>query len=208
MKITSRLAKHLLWLPAVALALTLAGQVAMRRAEVPTVTAHASWAFHPKNFREARDRAHSIVHAQVVSVEKGDDLVLPVQGEPDGEDRIPTQRVTVRVKKVHKGSTAEGALLTLFQTGGTRLLTRDAKGQPDQSPQAQQVFLEGDPPYEAGEEYVLLLEDGPRGLLRPVSPEGRFKVEKNGTVKAMVDNEATHTVHRKPLAELEKKIKE
>ena len=236
-----KMKKHLPWLPGAALALTLVGQVAVYYNEQPEIQAHASWAFHPKSLQETKDRAHTIVRAQVVAVEQGEDLVVPAIGEPTGEDRIPTQRITVRVKKVHKGGAREGDTLTRFQTGGT---VEDAPAPPagrgqdtgterleapgggkdsvkptDPAPHRHErganrgrgprrLVIEGDPSYKAGEEYVLMLQDGPRGLLRTVSPEGRFKVERGGRVKAMVDNEATREVNGKDVAELEKKIKE
>ena len=239
MKLT-KFKKHLLWIPGAALALILVGEVAVYYNEQPEATASASWAFHPKSLKETRDRAHTIVQAKVVSVEKGEDLVVPARGEPTGEDRIPTQRITVKVNKAHKGEAKEGDTLTLFQTGGEVTDVAPPQGprgedaherpeapaggkqglSPDdpaphrhergasQGRGPKKIVLEGDPLYKAGEEYVLMLEDGPKGQLRPVSPEGRFKVEKGGKVTAMVDNEATREVHGKGVAELERKIKE
>jgi hypothetical protein len=229
--------KHLLWVPAAALALTLAGQVATYYNQQPENSAAASWAFRPQSVQEARDKAHTIVRAQVVSVEKGEDLVVPAKGEPTGEDRLPTQRITVKVTKSFKGNAQVGNTLTLFQTGGdvTPNPAAPAGGQAQNKPEHREApaggkasanpngtppagdhavgatqgpkrfVLEGDPLYKAGEEFVLLLEDGPRGLLRPVSPEGRFKIE-NGTVKAMVTNAATRGVHGKPVADLEREL--
>ncbi len=239
MKLT-KFKKHLLWIPGAALALTLAGQVAVYYHEQPEATAAASWNFHPKSLQETRDRAHTIVQAKVLSVEAGEDLVVPARGEPTGEDRIPTQRITVKVSKAHKGAAKGGDTLTLFQTGGdvqsapaplgprgqddTEHLDAPAAGKDGLSPDdgaphkhergasqgrgPKKVVLEGDPLYKVGEEYVLMLEDGPKGQLRTVSPEGRFKVEKGGKISAMVDSEATREVHGKSVAEFERKIKE
>jgi hypothetical protein len=200
--------KHLMWLPATALALALAGQAALSYSAGPTTVVHASWKFQPKSIREARDKAESVVQAEVVAVERGEDLVVPAAGEPTGEDRIPTQKITVKVKKAHKGSAKPGETLQLFQTGGAVLPVAPAGGpeKKDVRIKARTVILEGDPLYQPGEEYMLMLEPGPRGLLRPVSPEGRFKVEPGGSVKPMVDNDVTAKLRGKPVAELEREI--
>jgi hypothetical protein len=229
--------KYLLWAPAAVLALTLGGQVFLSHHEQPELVSEASWAFHPRSLRETRDRAHTIVRAQVVAVEKGEDLVVPARGEPSGEDRLPTQRITIKVTKNFKGAARPGQTLTLFQTGGemqadpapptgrasnsAEHLDEPAGGKGhvhpnDPAPVRHEVkghgagprklVLEGDPAYAVGEDYVLMLEDGPKGLLRTVSPEGRFKVERNGSVKAMVTEDATKDVHGKPVAELEREL--
>jgi len=229
--------KFLLWAPAAVLAITLGGQTFLSHHEQPELASEASWAFHPHSFQEARDRAHTIVRAQVVAVEKGEDLVVPARSEPSGEDRLPTQRITVKVTKSYKGAAKAGETLTLFQTGGelpadpaaptgragdtSEHLAAPAGGKdhvhPNDAPPVRhdvkgaasgprRVVLEGDPAYAVGEDYVLMLEDGPKGQLRPVSPEGRFKVEGNGTVKAMVTEDATKDVHGKPVAELERRL--
>jgi hypothetical protein len=36
---------------------------------------------------------------------------------------------------------------------------------------------------------MLMLEDGPQGMLRTIAPEGRYRVESNGSVTPMVDTE-------------------
>jgi hypothetical protein len=203
---SSTMTKRLIWLPAVALGLALAGQAAVYRAEEPTLTMTASWRHRPASVDEARDLAKAVVRAEVVSVQPDADLVVPAAGEPTGEDRIPTQRVQVRVTKTHKGPVQDGQTLQLFQVGGKLLPTTPPDGKQGARVEAKQLVLEGDPPYKAGEEYVLMLEDGPRGTMRPVAPEGRFRVEPGGAVAAMVDNAATKPVHGKGLAELERKL--
>lgn len=238
--------KHLWWIPVAILALALVGQVAAYYVEGPTETMHASWQHRPRNIREARDRAHTAVRAQVVSVERGDDLVARVPGEPNGEDRIPTQRVTVNVRQNYKGQGRPGQNLVLFQTGGeqapnippqtpiptptpittatpaptvepnktaTPIITptpRPTEQPPGGRPPrvtARQVVLHDDPPYRPGEEYVLLLETGPRGALRPTSPEGRYRIQQ-GRVDPVVDNEVTRPVRGRPVAELEAILRE
>jgi hypothetical protein len=198
--------KQLMWLPAVVLGLALASQGAAYRFEEPVLTMSASWKNRPASVDEARDIAKTVVQAEVLSVQPDADLVVPAAGEPTGEDRIPTQRVKVRVTKAHKGQAQAGQTLELFQVGGKLLPTTPPDGKNGARVEAKQMILEGDPLYKPGEQYFLMLEDGPRGLLRPVSPEGRFRIERGGAVVAMVDNDATKPVHGKPVAELERKV--
>src|SRR5262249_7897538 len=63
----------------------------------PTVTVNAQWDFHPSTLSQASSRAQQVVMAEVVSVSAGTDIVTPEANEPGGVDRIPTQRVTIRV---------------------------------------------------------------------------------------------------------------
>jgi hypothetical protein len=198
--------KHVMWLPAVALGLALAGQAAIYQAHDPVLTMTASWRHRPASVDEARDLAKAVVQAEVISVKADDDLVVPAAGEPTGEDRIPTQRVQMRVTKAHKGQLQAGQTLELFQVGGTLLPTTPPEGKKGQRIATKQMILEGDPLYVAGEQYLLMLEDGPRGLLRPIAPEGRYKVERGGALTAMVDNDATKPIHGKPLADLERRL--
>jgi hypothetical protein len=199
--------KRLMWLPAVALGVALAGQGALYYNEQPVLSMTASWKHRPASVDEARDLATAVVQAEVVSVKPDADLVVPAAGEPTGEDRIPTQRIQVRVSKSHKGGLRPGQTVDLFQVGGKLLPT----GQPDgknnaRIVDAKQLVLEGDPPYKVGEQYVLMLEDGPRGTLRPIAPEGRYRVERGGTISAMVDSDATKLVQGRPLVDLERKL--
>src|SRR5262245_38507033 len=198
--------KQLMWLPAVALGLALAGQGAMYWTEDPVLTMTASWRHRPASVDEARDLAQAVVQAEVVSVQADADLVVPAAGEPTGEDRIPTQRVQMRVTKAHKGQMQPGQTLEIFQVGGKLLPTTPPDGKQGARVAAKVMILEGDPLYKPGEQYLLMLEDGPRGLLRPIAPEGRYRIERGGAVTAMVDNDATRTVQGRPLAELERKL--
>lgn len=112
-------------------------------------------------------------------------------------DRIPTRRVTVQVPTSYKGARA-GQRLTLFQTGGTVTAppppAKVTKGDVAQS-NVQQVILEGDPLYSAGEEYLVMIEEGPQGTMRTVSPEGRYRYDTQiGTLSPMVKNTVTSQV--------------
>src|SRR5438876_10040803 len=66
----------------------------------------ASWKHNPKSLAEAKRLAKHIVTGVVTDVERGDDLVVKAQGEPNGEDRIPIEVATVKVETRHKGGDA------------------------------------------------------------------------------------------------------
>lgn len=199
--------KQLLWLPAVAFAVALAGQVGFYRyLDVPIAESHASWTFAPKDLTDARDHAQAIVEGDVVSVAAGADIVTPAKGEPNDEDRIPTQHIQLKVTRAYKGTPRSGQVLDLFQTGGLTLPTDKPDGKQGARLQTHIVLLGGDPLYKVGEHYLLLLEDGPRNQLRTISPEGRYRIESNGTVTPMVDNQVTTGVKGKPLAELQRQV--
>lgn len=183
------------------------GQMAVYGTQEPTATMHASWVFHPASLREARDHATVIVLAQVASVRPGEDIVTQQPGEPDGVDRIPTQRVTVKVITSYKGGAKAGEHLTLFQTGGTVLPPAPAKGEHATS-HVRQLVLEGDPLYAVGQQYLLMLEPGPQGLLRIISPEGRYLYDKSsGGLTAMVPGPVADEMKGKRLTTLENTLR-
>jgi hypothetical protein len=162
-------------------------------AERPTVTMNAVWDFKPASLAEARAAAQQIVSVTVVSVAAGPDIVTPAKGEPDGVDRIPTQRVVVQVTKAYKGTAKVGDQLTLFQTGG--LVSTAVPG--DTHPR---LVVDGDPFYAAGEQYVLMLVPGPQGTLRIISPEGRYKIDAKGTLSSATHGSVVDQVKAKGLA--------
>lgn len=106
----------------------------------------------------------------------------------------------------YKGPAAVGQQLTLFQTGGTVAppppSTKPAKGE-NLETEVHQVILDGDPLYSPGQQYLVMLEDGPAGTLRPVSPEGRYRYDPaNGKLDPMVHNSVTGEVSSKSLTAL------
>lgn len=169
--------------------------VADRTDARPTVTVHAQWDFHPTTLAQARARAQQIVLAEVVSVRPGADIVTPAAGEPDGVSRIPTQRITVRVFNSYKGTAKQGEELVLFQTGGVVSTAEPGDTHP-------RLVLDGDPFYAKGEQYLLMLVPGPQGTLRVVAPEGRYRVDKNGNLTAMVTGPVADEVKGKRLADV------
>jgi hypothetical protein len=146
---------------------------------------NAAWVFQPESFEEARNKAKDVVQADVVAVEDGPPLGTPNANEPGDEEMIPTQKVTLRVTKAHKGSKQAGDMIELFQTGSAC------------------YQVEHDPLYKAGEKYILMLDDGPKGMLKTVSPEGRIKKNADGTLETFVDDKATSKVKGKKLKDIE-----
>lgn len=191
------------------LAIILVGQIAFYRLQKPATVAHAVWDFEPKTFTEVKDRAQTIVQAEVIKVERGDDIVTKVDGEPNNEDRLPTQKVTLKVIKGYKGNTAEKATtITLFQTGGEVVLPpAPAEGEKAPEVEGAEVIFEGDPLYKVGEQYFLMLEPGPNNMQRIVSPAGRYLIESNGQLKPMVESAVTDEVKGKSLTDLEREKK-
>lgn len=192
-----------------ALALGVAGQIGLYHQDAPDVSTsklHASWIFKPANVKQLQDRANSIALIKVVSVATGPDIVTPQAKEPGGVDRIPTRRVTVQVLESYKGSSKVGQRLTLFQTGGTvtpqRAKTKPAKGDIRET-KVHAVILEGDPLYSVGEQDLVMLEAGPKGTMRTVSPEGRYRYDsKTGDLSPMVSTGVATEVSSKRLSTL------
>jgi len=110
--------KYLWWIGATVLALGLVAQYVVYRLDRPGGGNHAVWAFQPANFADVVNNSQVIVTAEVVAVEVGPDIVIPAKGEPNGESRVPTQRIRVRVQDTDKGAASAGQELTIFHTGG------------------------------------------------------------------------------------------
>lgn len=188
------------------LGLILVAQLAVSTSRPRNLVLYASWANSPKSLKEAHAIAKTIVLAEVIAVEQGDDLVVPVDGELNDEDRVPTQRVTLNVIKSYKGGDKTIDTVTLFQTGGVQTQAPTSDNGKELESNAAQVILEGDPLYVIGEQYLLMLEDGPNGMQRTISPEGRYLLQGDGTLKAMVDNDMTQEVVGKSAEALEQEL--
>lgn len=171
-------------LPAAALALAvlLGLQLAPGERGEPAVrTLMASWAETPANLEETAASAEQVVLGRVSRVRQGDDIVVPVPGEPNGEDRIPVEIITVQVEKSYKtGRGGPPTSVEVFHTG--RSAGRDV------------VTMMDDPPYQRGEQYVMFLKPGPEvgsegarvASHRLVSPEGRYRVQ-GGRIEPVTD---------------------
>jgi hypothetical protein len=121
---------------------------------------HALWHQHPRTLGEALDLASAVVVARVTGVYDAPDIVVPVKGIPNDEDRIPNQRVAFEVKRSIRGQV--GSTFDLFHTGNENFV------------------LDGDPPYEMGQTYLLFLTPREDGTYRVISPEGRYGLNRKG----------------------------
>lgn len=126
---------------------------------------HALWHNNPRSLGETIDLASAIVVAEVTGVWDADDIVIPVEGLNEAnESRIPNQRIGFAVGKVLRGQMEDS--FQLFHTGNADFV------------------LDGDPPYEVGQRYVLFLTPRPEGdAYLVVSPEGRYEVTTGGALK-------------------------
>ena len=196
--------------------------VSYRNSQPPQRRLHASWVDHANTLKEGLDQSDHVILGEVVELRKGPDLVIPAAGEPGGEDRIPTTIAKFKVHKIYKGTPDE--FVELMQTGHSTdavLLPgnpfpatardddkskskskRRVQGQSKSSPtgpttiDSRATILEDDPPYLAGEKYVLFLKDpqhspssaAARAGLSPttkrvLAPEGRLQITKSDHLK-------------------------
>jgi hypothetical protein len=211
-------------LTSAALGATLVIQVALVsywNSQPPQRRLHASWVQNANTLKEGLDQSDHVILGEVIELRKGPDLVIPAPAEPGGEDRIPTTIAKFRVHKAYKG--APGEFVELMQTGhstdavvlpenpfqapargadrdkakGKRKVEGLSKSSPTMpttvDPRA--TILEDDPPYLAGEKYVLFLKDpqhsrssaaalaGLSLTKRVLAPEGRLQITKSDRLK-------------------------
>ena len=133
--------------------------------EIPegSAKAVAFWHDRPTTLDEAVDRSQAVVVGRVMQILPGADLVVPVEGLKNGEDRIPTQRILVSVEQVLSGR-LKGRVIELFRTGNDT------------------YTMDEDPSYAVGERYVLFLTPKDHLTYRVIAPEGRLKVTESGLV--------------------------
>lgn len=156
----------------VVLALALGKQMLPGTAGPPREVHVADWSELPESIEEAAGAADDVVRARVTGIRPGADLVAGAEGEPGGEDRIPTEVITLRVQEGYKtrGQNGPPETVEVFHLG--RSTGQDHIGAVE------------DPPYAQGEEYVLFLRRGPAMRVgsasvqtsRVVSPRGRYQI--------------------------------
>lgn len=156
----------------VILALALGAQLRSGTAHQPREILVADWAELPESIDEAAGLAEEVVRARVTRIRPGADLVTGAEGEPGGEDRIPTEVITLRVEQGYKTRAEAGPpeSVEVFHIG--------------RSTGQDQIGAMEDPPYARGEEYVLFLRAGPQTRVsgtavktsRIVSPRGRYRI--------------------------------
>ena len=202
--------KKLLWTIVALLALAVVVLIATWPRYLPIIRMHGE----PPEFRsfeEMVNRAELIVLADIKSVKQGPDYVSPIIGTSSTE-HYPTQRITLEVVKIYKGEVAQGQTVTLYQEGVGVTWSRDhAGGLPHF------IINENDPVYERGERYILMLwpvpigeeikpyqpEPWQKGMFSVVYPEGRLRLNADGTVTSVLDSFGTNG---KTLEEIEAMI--
>lgn len=198
---------RVLALTSIALGVALVIQAALVISRPPVRQLHVSWIDLANTLEEAIDQSDHIIVGEVLALRKGQDIVVRARGEPNDEDRVPTQIVKLRVEKALMG--APGEVIELFQTGQStdaevippvpdvldqliQDLTTRGREQPlpEEAPTAGEergTILEDDPAYQVGERYVLFLKDM-RDLKRVQAPEGRFQITEGDNLKDMRDS--------------------
>lgn len=160
--------------------LALAGLLVTRQRSTPSqpaprmIVASASW-IHPTSLADLRRKTDLAVTATVVRVRPGQPLTNPRLGRDD--QPLPTQLVTLRVDKLHRGNAP--ATVQVFRTGGTL-------------PDGTTLVMSEDAPYRVGQQYLLLLRRGaPQSSTTPVGPEGRLLRDSSGLFSSMEQGTAT-----------------
>lgn len=178
-----------------------------------------TWAYTAANLGEAHNLSTEVVLGRVAGVTPSE-LVVPMTGEPDDVDRIAMDIVTVDVRKSYKGR--PGAQVSLLHTRGIRDVqdgddrTKTAPPPDKDADPDVKGALTDDPPYVAGEEYVLFLRPGrslpdsaaskgggPTKVI--LAPEGRYLVSA-GALRPMSDRTFSASLAGKTLAEFEREL--
>jgi len=200
--------KKLFWAVVVLLVLATAWRLSWPRF-LPVIAMHGD-PLPRETFEEMVNHAELIVLADVKSVKDGPDWVVPSEHPGESFHRTPTQRITLEVVKVYNGDVPHGQIVTLYQgeVGVTRFY---------QFPFPAFQINENDPVYKRGERYLLMLipvfqpeelkpyqpEPWQEGMFTPVYPEGRMRLNADGTVASVLD---TFSTNGKTLEEIEEMI--
>lgn len=211
----------------------LAVQIGIRAIEKPPHNVVAVWKNRPADLAEAKGLAKRIVVGKVTSIEQAEPIRVKIDEEPGGYDEVPIEVVTIEIEKILKGKGAAKEKVNVFRTGSSSAERPDQRPPPPDSqlppkpeggvdkparPQAspQSVFaLEGDPPYAVGDEVILLLMEGPTVKVKgksvkteaPISPAGRFKVKKDGTIEPAAGSGLGFKQRGKSRAALERELR-
>lgn len=155
----------------ISLGSSLAIQASAQQAEqeAPPQVAQVVWDFRPDSVGELARGSASMVYAEVRDIRAGEPLVADADGHPEG-DQTPTQRITLDTVRHLQGKELPSSF-ELFRTG------------------SEQLQLEGDPPYELGERYVLFVtekQDEP-GTYIASAPDGRLLEDARGRLEPLIE---------------------
>lgn len=155
-----------------------------------TVSATASWAFRPQTVEELVAQTDLLIEGRVLGVRAGAPLVP--YGRDEHATEIPTERVAVRIADVLSGNaTLTGTTISLFRTGGPL---------PESS--GRLMSLEGDPPYQGGEQYFLFLRSRGDGTFIPAAPDGRLLLDEHGLAQPLIEGPVGEQLRGKNKAEI------
>lgn len=180
----------------------------------------AAWAYEPRTLAEAKGLAKEIVEAQVTSIERADDLVIPAEGEPGGVERIAIEVVSMKVKGAMKGQ--PGQQVQVFRTAGIPVSRQDMPNMKEAPPKPKGAsappgrptpFMENtinihdDQDYKVGEDYVMFLREGPQVRVKGrqvatktlLNPSTRFRVENDNRVTPTIPDGLGQQFKGKPL---------
>lgn len=151
----------------------------------------AEWRNTPENVNQAAAQADQVVVGTAEDFSAGQSYITKVPGEPGGQVETPVQNVTIHVDQSVKGSARAGGVVTIQRLG-------DAEGC---------YRVAGDPPYQRGQQYLLLLENGAGGRPpHPIAPEGRYAVHANGALEAVTNTPAAQEAQELGLAKVVAKL--
>ena len=180
----------------------------------------AAWAFEPRTLAEAKGLAKEVVEAEVMNIERADDLVIPAPGEPEGVERIAIEVVNMRVKGAMKGQPAQ--TIQVFRTAGLPVTRQDMPNMKEAPPKPKgavdpparptpfmenTVNIHDDQPYKVGENYVMFLRDGPQVSIKGqrvvtkslLNPSARFRVEQDNRIMPLIPDGLGQPFRGKPL---------
>jgi hypothetical protein len=131
--------------------------------------AHAVWEFNPTSMDELKGKSTNIISGKVINIQQGEDIVYEHEDEPE-PTIIPTQVITLKVTESLKGNSTIGEQIKVFRTGGENV-----------------IFLEEDPEYVKGKEYMLFLRPQENSnLFLMVAPTGRYTIV-NGKIESVIE---------------------
>lgn len=151
------------------------------------------WRNDPQNLNQARGQADDIVVGTVTGIGQGQPLVAAAPGEPGGQVETPVQMITIKVDQTVKGRARAGGVVTIEKLG-------DAAGC---------YRVAGDPPYQQGEQYLLLLESGKGGRSagHAIAPAGRLQVIEGNFLRLTEDNAVASEVAGQKLEQVLAKLR-
>ena len=176
----------------------------------PKPTVFAAWAYDPRNLAEAKGLAKDVVEAEVMKVERANDLVVRAPGEPGGVERVAIEVVTMKVRGAMKGKLAKE--VQVFRTAGIPVANRKMPSMSKAPPKpkkgatkppkrarpfnANTINIHDDVKYKKGERYMMFLREGPKVKVKGrrvatkslVNPSTRFRIGKDNKVAPIIQN--------------------